>query len=215
MRIKIDLFNEFPTQETFIGDFDLLINGFNDCKKIRYSKELKGETSTLKQLTLMSEKGKKTLISAFDTDNFGIIRHSAGVFDKGKLLGISDMTVCYDDSVYMPGGGGKLYDTACGKIAVAVGDDIYSFGLFKSFAVFGAEITVAVCNQRKKEINSILIRAYSYLLGVPTVLLFNGGAYIADVNGDLLTVGEKDESVINVEPYTEFILKTAKSRLKK
>ncbi|MBE5743043.1 MAG: hypothetical protein E7360_07010 [Clostridiales bacterium] len=214
MRVKIDLVNDFPTQEVLDGEYDLLINGFNCCEKVKYSKELKGETARLKHLASLSQKHEKTIVSAFDTDNFGIIRHSAGVFDNGKLLGISDMTVSYEDSGYMPGGGGKLYDVKCGKIAVAVGDDIYSFGLFKSFAVCGAEITVAICNQKKKEINSILIRAYSYLLGVPTVLIFDGGAYLSNVNGDL-TVATKDTDIIEIEPYTEFILKTSKLRLKK
>ena len=120
-------------------DYDIVVNGFNQTERIRYSKELNGETCRLKTLAECSENTAKTYICAFDTDNYGIIKHSAGVFDCGKLLGISDMTVAYSGSPYMPGAHGKLYDTKSGKIAVAIGDDLFRYELFKSFAVCGAE----------------------------------------------------------------------------
>ncbi|MDD7186130.1 MAG: hypothetical protein PUH93_00090, partial [Clostridia bacterium] len=74
-------------------DCDLVVMGFNGNEAIKYSKELRGETNKLKQLAAYSETIEKTIVSAFDTDNYGIIKHSAGIFDDGKLLGISDMTV--------------------------------------------------------------------------------------------------------------------------
>lgn len=215
MKVKIDIVNDYPDEKTCQGDFDLLVNGFNDCKKIKYGKELRGETENLKKLCRLSENAKKTIISGFDTDNFGIIKHSAGVFDRGKLLGISDTSVAFEDSDYMPGGGGKLFNTSCGKIAVAVGDDIYSFGLFKAFAICGAEITVAICNQKRKEINSVLIRAYSYLTGVPTLLVFDGGAYASDTSGNLTSISPGQNTLIDLEPYGEYTLKTTKIRLNK
>ena len=207
MIIKIDFENQFPNIENLEGDFDLYVNGFNGCERIKYGKELSGQTTHLKNLCRLSESSGKTILSAFDTDNYGILKHSVGVFDKGKLLGISDTSVSYSDSAYMPGSGAKLYQTNSCKMGVAVGDDLFSFELFKSLAV--CEIIIAISDFKKKEINSILIRAYSFLLGVPTVLLFNKGAYVSDVNGDLVSC--KDENVVEVEPYTDFILKTTKS----
>ena len=135
------------------------------------------------------------------------------MFEKGKLLGISDMTVALSDSEYMPGSGGNLYQTNICKIGTAIGDDLYSFSLFKALATCGAEIIIAVSSFRKKEINSILIRAYSYLLGVPTVLLYKGGCYVSNVNGELVLPIE--DNVYDVEPYTDFILKTTKIKLKR
>ena len=211
MKVKIDLNATFPLAENLDGDFDLFINGFNDCQKVKYSKELNGESSRLKDICRLSEKHGKIIISAFDTDNYGIIKQSAGVFYKGKLLGISDMTAVYEDGYYMPGSGGKLYQTDIAKIGLAVGEDVYSFGLMKALAVCGAEIIIATTNFKKKEINSILTRAYAFLLGVPIVLLYNGGVYASGVDGNPVEIG--DDGIIELTPYFEFVLKTTKTRL--
>ncbi len=215
MRVKINFDSSIDCESLYQGDFDLIVNGFNGDLTIKYAKELNGETNNLKKFCKLSEKYDKTIITAFDTDNYGIIKHSAGIFDGGKLLGITDMKVAYHDNGYMPGFGGCLYDAKNTKIAIAIGDDVYSFGLFKSFAVCGAEITIAVCKQSKKEINSILVRAYSYLLGMPTILLFNGGAYLSDIDGNLTVAEKGSENVFEVKPYAEYILKTTKIRLNK
>ena len=213
MKIKIDFKNQFPNEHNVCGNFDLYLNGFNGCERVKYGKELSGQTTVLKDLCKLSERIDKTIISAFDTDNYGILKQSACVLDKGKLLGISDMSIALSDNGYMPGTGGKLYDTSTCKIGVLVGDDVYSFELFKSLAVCGAELIVALSNFKKKEINSILVRAYSFLLGVPTILVFNNGCYVSNVNGDLVSPCEDD--VFEVEPYTDFILKTTKIKLKR
>ena len=85
--------------------------------------------------------------------------------------------------------------------------------MFKSLAICGAETIVCLTDFNKKEVHSILIRAYSFLLGVPIVLVFKGGCYVSNVNGELL---EKTENnIYEVEPYSDFILKTTKIRLKR
>lgn len=213
MKIKIDVSNDFPTQSSLDGDFDVYVNGFNGCEKVKYGKELSGQTATLKNLCIASEKSNKIIISAFDTDNYGILKRSVGVFEKGKLLGISDMSVSLDSFEYMPGSGGKLFNTELCKIGIAVEDDIYSFNIFKALSVCGAEIIVAISDFKKKEINCILSRAYAFLLGVPIVLLYKNGCYVSNVNGDLESPIDSD--VFKVEPYCDFILKTTKIKLKR
>ncbi len=213
MKIKIDFENAFPLPSALDGDFEIFVNGFNGCEKVKYGKELSGQTSILKHLCDLSKISDKTVLSAFETDNYGILKQSVGVFDKGKLLGISDMSVSLSDTEYMPGSGAKLYQTDKCKFGVAIGDDLFSFNLFKSLAVCGAEIIIALSDFSKKEINSILIRAFSFLLGVPVVLLFKGGCYVSNVNGDLSLPAQN--GVYEVEPYADFILKTTKTRLKR
>ncbi|MBR2384554.1 MAG: hypothetical protein IKA99_02985 [Clostridia bacterium] len=213
MKIKIDCKNEFPIPTILNGDFQILINGFNGCERVKYGKELSGQTNVLKSLCNLSKCSEKIIISAFDTDNYGVLKQSVGVFEDGKLLGISDMSVCLGDTAYLPGSGGKLYQTNTCKIGTVIGDDVYSFNLFKSLAVCGAEVIVALSDFSKKEINSILIRAYSFLLGVPTILLYKNGAYVSNVNGELVLPIE--ENVYEVEPYTDFMLKITKTRLKR
>ena len=194
------------------GDrFDILAVGFRANERINYSKELRGETNTLKNFAEATKDGG-ALIYAIDTDNYGIIKHSAGVFDGGKLLGISDMTVAYSDSPYMPGAHGKLYDTACGKIAVAIGDDLLRFELFKSFAVCGAETVIAVRKGESSEINTVLLRAYSYLLGFPILLVCKDKTFASNVKGELV---EPKDDVFELVPIYDFSIKTTKIKLNK
>ncbi len=194
-------------------DCDLVVMGFDGNEAIKYSKELRGETNKLKQLAAYSETIEKTIVSAFDTDNYGIIKHSAGIFDDGKLLGISDMTVSISDSPYMPGAHGKLYDTAAGKFAVAIGDDLFRFELFKSFAICGAESVIVIRKGNLIEINTILLRAYSYLLGLPILLVCKDKSVATTVKGELVV--QSENNVFELLPLLEYSIKTTKIKLNK
>lgn len=213
MKARVINFNSGTIGKAYRNqDYNLVVMGFNGAEKVKYSKELSGETTKLKDLADYSETSEKTLVAAFDTDNYGIIKHSAGVFDGGKLLGISDMTVAYSDSPYMPRAHGKLYDTACGKIAVAIGDDLLRFELFKSFAVCGAETVIAVRKGESSEINTVLLRAYSYLLGFPILLVCKDKTFASNVKGELV---EPKDDVFELVPIYDFSIKTTKIKLNK
>ena len=211
MKIKVDYKNKLPQNDDLIGDFDLLINGFNCADKIYYGKELSGKTKTLKELCALTHEFKKPIISAFDTDNYGLKKKSAGVFEKGKLLGICDSSTLIGDSDYLPGTNAKLYDLSVCKLGVLVQDDLFSFTLFKSLAVCGAEIIVCLTDFDKKDIYTILTRAYSFLLGVPIVLTYTNGCIVSNVKGEQTT--EVESNVYEVLQTLEFVLKTTKTRL--
>lgn len=212
MNIKVDYVNPFPNASDFTLDFDLLINGFNGAGKVKYGKELKGESKILKSICALSKKFDKPIISAFDTDNYGICKKSVGVFENGKLLGISDSSTVIENSDYLPGCGSKLYDLKICKMGILVEDDLFSFTLFKSLAVCGAEVIVCLTDFLKKDIHSILIRAYSFLLGVPIVLIFKDGCILTDVKGELLN--DSADFVYTVLPTFEFVLKVTKTTSK-
>ena len=122
------------------------------------------------------------------------------------------MTVSYASSPYMPGAHGKLYDTLAGKFAVAIGDDLYRYELFKSFAVCGAEFVIVIRKGESSEINTILLRAYSYLLGFPILLVCNDKALCSNVKGEIVT---PDEDVFELTPLFDFSLKTTKIKFNK
>lgn len=208
MRIKTDTEREYPEITENEPKFDLLLCGFNTKKRIRYGKELSGETNVLKDIAALSERKNLTIVAAFDTDNYGIIKHSACVFDRGKLLGISDMSVSLGDSPYMPGGSAKIFDTSAGKIGVAVGDDLYSYDLMRAFALCGAEAVIAVGRRQKREPDGIITRAYAYLTGLPIIALFGKCAVSVNVKGEISPADEY--GVYEVEPLTEYALKTTR-----
>lgn len=213
MKIKTLNGNDDFALDELNGDyFDILAVGFNPDERIKYSKELRGETNTLKNLAEATKDGG-ALIYAVDTDNYGIIKHSAAVFENGKLLGISDMTESYSDTPYMPGANGKLYDLHYGKVGLAVGDDVLSYELMKSFAVCGAEAIVAIIQSKIKETSAIVIRAYSYLLGLPVILIGENETICSDPKGRLT---KKDENgIFTLTPLSEYALKTVKIRFER
>ena len=96
-----------------------------DFKKVKYSKELNGQSQVLKDLCNLSLKNKKPIVSAFDTDNYGILKKSAGVFENGKLLGITDSLIAIENCDYTVGTSSKLYDLSVGKIGVTIQDDLF------------------------------------------------------------------------------------------
>ncbi len=206
MRIKT-----FNRADTALDEhYDLLAAGFDENETISYSKELRGETNALKELAKMTENIDKALIYAVDTDNYGIIKHSAAVFENGKLLGISDMTVSYSYDSYMPGANGKLYDLKCGKIGVGLGDDITSFELMRAFAICGAEAVIILQKSNTKEMSGILIKAYAYLLGIPFMLIGKNSVIAADPQGK--PVYGDENGIYELMPANEYALKTVKVR---
>ena len=197
---------------SFYPETDVAVFGFGCTETVRYRKELSGETSRLKDLSALSEKAGIVLVAAFDSDNYGIIRHSCGVFDKGKLLGITDMSVCRETNGYMPGCGNRVYDTAAGRFAVAVGDDAFSFDLMKSLVVCGAEAVLLLSEKKRTECVKIILRAYSYLLGVPFFYLGDDGGEATAPNGEPVPFsGEKGDRVELTAP-ADFTIKTTKVR---
>lgn len=189
---------------------ELLAVGYADGEVIKYVKELRGETNILKDLSEISVKCDLPLIYAADTDNYGVLKRSAAVLENGKLLGISDMTVAYSDSPLAIGANGKLYDLKCGKVAVAIGDDLLSYELMRAFAVCGAEAVIAFQKNKLSEVSGILLRAYAYLTGLPFLLIAKNGVICASPQGKLSLPDEN--GLYDLTPLTGYALKIVKVR---
>ena len=189
---------------------DLLVAGFEDGEIVKYAKELRGETTILKDLSEISEKCGIALIYGVDTDNYGVIKRSAATFENGKLLGISDMTVALSDSPYAIGANGKLYDFGFGKVAVAIGDDLLSYELMRAFAVCGAEAIVVLQKSKLTQISGVLLRAYAYLTGLPFLLVAKNGVLCAKPDGELAE--ENPDGEYELTPLSSYALKIVKIR---
>ena len=83
----------------------------------------------------------------------------------------------------------------------------------KSFAVCGAEAIVAIIQSKIKETSAIVIRAYSYLLGLPVILIGENETICSDPKGRLT---KKDENgIFTLTPLSEYALKTVKIRFER
>ena len=188
---EIDKFNSLPEREESI-----LVFGFNGVDKINYKKELSGEENNLSNIAKLSKKGNKVVISGAITDNFGIIRKSCLIAENGKLLGISDMNFCLDKAPYSSGTGHRIYQTKTYRIGVLVEDDIFDIDSIKAMAMLSADVIIGVSSTEEKPQYSALVRAYSYLFGLPVVICSSNGIIAGDMKGEICGSSKNEESTI-------------------
>ena len=164
---------------------NLLIFGFNGIANVNYKSELSGKTNVLHDFATISRQSQKVLISGAITDNYGIIKKSCAVADKGKLLGISDMCLSLNNNNYCLGGGYKVYHTSAGKIGVIVGSDLLDGDGIKAMSLCEADLIVNVSDLYSKEQDHFLLRAYSFLYGVPIISVTANCVMASDINGEV------------------------------
>lgn len=188
---EIDVFNSLPEREESI-----LVFGFNGVNKINYKRELSGEENNLSNIAKLSKKGNKVVISGAITDNFGIIRKSCLVAENGKLLGISDMNFCLDKAPYSSGVGHRIYQTKSYRIGVLVDDDIFDIDSVKAMALLSADVIICVMASEEKKQYSVLVRAYSFLFGLPVIICSNDGVIAGDMYGEICSSSKNNSTTI-------------------
>ena len=182
-------FNRSDSVESFINspsrEESILVFGFNGVDKVNYKKELSGEEGSLSTIAKLSRKDNKVVLSGAITDNFGIIRKSCLIAENGKLLGISDMNFCLDKAPYSSGSGHRIYQTKSHRIGVLVDDDIYDIDSVKSMALLSADVIICIMASEEKQQFNVLVRAYSYLFGLPVVICTSSGIIAGDMKGEI------------------------------
>ncbi|MBO5713318.1 MAG: hypothetical protein J6R88_03880 [Clostridia bacterium] len=171
------------TPKQFDG-YDVVVFGFDGLEKIRYKNELNGTESVLQNFASLSKTSKKIIVSGAITDNYGIVRRSAVIADNGKLLGISDMNLNVNSSGYSQGGGYRVYQTSKSRIGVIIGDDIIDYDAIKSMSLCDADFIIVIENEEKPQYE-LLIRAYSYLFGLPIILISSSNTLATDLSGEI------------------------------
>ncbi len=146
---------------------EVIVFSFNGIKELNYKKELKGETEELVKLGRLSGKTKSIVICGCVSDNYGTKKLSAIIADKGKIVGIADMTGISPTDEYASGGGFKIISTSIGKIGVLVGNDLFSPQAVKSMSLCEADLIVNVYKTVDDYKPGVVMRSYSVLYGVP------------------------------------------------
>ncbi len=181
----------------------LAVFGFNGIDKISYKNELNCTENKLSNFAKLSKESGKVLISGTITDNYGVLRRSAVIADKGKLLGISDMRLSVNDNGYTCGGAQRVYQTQVGRIGLLIGDDILDIDGIKAMSLCDADFIIAISSGEEKPQYNFLIRSYSYLFGVPIVLINSTSVIASDLSGEIC--GK------SLENYTKITLPIKKS----
>ena len=186
-------------------DYDLL-------GKISYKNELSGSENKLPEFASFSKRNKKVVIAGAITDNYGVLKKSIVIADNGKLLGISDMTICIDGSAFTGGGCFKVYKTSVCKIGLIVDDDIINTDGVKALSLCDVDVIVAIISGEEKPQHNFLIRAYAYLFGLPFILLSQTGIIASDMHGEICGKSVEQKSNLIIPTKKQYMLIKSKRR---
>lgn len=194
-----------------LPECDLALFGFGSLGEVDYEKELNGTSEKFEDAARLSKKVNCGLILGCKTVSRGLLRKSVAVADRGKLLGISDMNHVLDGEQFKSGVGLGFYKVNGCKIGLCIENDLLFPDTFKALSLCGCNAVVAVLEELKDGLPPLLIRAYSYLYGVPVIMCAGKTAYFADVSGAIAT-SNQSVSLFEISPQSRYHIVTTRTR---
>ena len=174
--------------------------------EVSYERELKGETSLFETVALRSKTLRCTLVCGCDTDARGLKRKSVVVAERGRLLGVSDLTNRLDGSEHGAGAGVKVYETMSGRIGVVVGEDLLFPKVIETLSLSGADLALCLFEELTEGLELTLIRAQAFFYGLPVALCAAGYAAVADPQGRLAFASPAPVSAFTIPKEREYRL---------
>ena len=190
---------------------DIAVFGFKGLGEVDYESELRGVTDKFEDCARLSKTAGCGVVCACKTKSRGILRKSVAVADSGKLLGISDMTHVIDCEDWKSGAGLGFYSVGGYKIGLIVENDLLFPECFNSLSLCGCNLIIAVAEELKDNVPPLLIRAYSYLYGVPVVMCAGNMAYFSEVSGAIAGSAQQF-SMFEITPQNRYHLITSRTR---
>ena len=132
--------------------------------EVSYERELRGETSCFEDVALRSKALKGVVVCGCYTDARGIRRKSAVVAERGRILGVSDLVNHIDGSEYGCGAGVRVYETACGRLGIVVGEDLCFPQVMETLSLSGADAALCLEEELGEGPELTLIRAQAFFL---------------------------------------------------
>lgn len=181
---------------------EVIFCGFNN-ETIDFRKELKGDSEKLLAIGRLSRDKKSVVIGGYITENYGLTRLSAVIADKGKILGISDMSVSVHNTAYSLGSGFKVYTVTGGKIGVLIGDDILLPESVRSLTDCDVDVIFIINGSCKHSLFLSVLRSQAYLYGVPLISIANK-IIAVDGNGSVIIDSQNLSEIIEVDTKKHF-----------
>lgn len=194
-----------------LPECDIAVFGFGGLGEVDFEKELTGESEKFEDAAKLSKTAECGLISGCKTRSRGLVRKSVAVADRGKLLGISDMNHVLDGEQFKSGAGLGFYRANGCKIGLCIENDLLFPDTFKALSLCGCNAIVVILEELKDGIPPLLIRAYSYLYGVPVIMCAGKTAYFADISGALAT-STQGVTLFEINPQNRYHLVTTRTR---
>ncbi len=97
------------------------------------------------------------------------------------------------------------------NVGICIENDLLFPDTFKSLAMCGCSVIVAVLEEVRDCIPPLLIRAYAYLYGVPIVMCAGKTAYFADISGAIAT-STQGKTLFEIAPRSSYHIVTTRRR---
>ncbi len=190
---------------------DMAVFGFRGLGEVDYENELKGLTDKFEDAARLSKTAGCGILCGCKTVSRGVVRKSVAVADKGKLLGISDMNHVIDGEQFKSGSGLGFYTVGGVKIGLCIENDLMFPDGLKALSLCGCNAVVAFMEEIKDNLPPLLIRAYSYLYGIPIVMSAGNMAYFSEISGAIATSSQRF-SLFEVTPRNRYHVVTTRTR---
>ena len=194
-----------------LPDCDVAVFGFQGLGEVDYEHELKGLTDKFEDAARLSKTAGCGVLCGCRTKSRGILRKSVSVADKGKLLGISDMNHVIDGEDYKSGSGMGVYSVGGIKIGLCIENDLLFPDAFKALSLCGCNVVVVFMEEIKTPVPPLLIRAYSFLYGIPVVMCAGNMAYFSETTGEIAT-SSRPYALFDVSAQTHYHVVTTRAR---
>lgn len=196
------------TEEAFLTA-DLAILGRKCYDKLSYKEELEGKGLNFSSMCDFSRKISAPCFIAVKTDDYGRIKRSVAVFERGKLLAVCDANLVEkgESSSF----GYKVVKTSIGKIGVAVSKDLLNTDCLKSLSLCESEVIVNLYVDIYDYDMKNLVPSIGYLYGLSVISCGAHGVVASDGTGKTCFSSSKDSGVftlINKRKVKDITIKT-------
>lgn len=190
---------------------DIAVFGLKGLGEVDYESELKGLSDKFEETVRFSKREKCGVLCGCRTRSRGILRKSVSVAEGGKLLGISDMNHVIDAEDFKSGAGLGVYSIGGYKIGICVENDLLFPDGFKALSMCGCNAVVVFLEELKNNLPPLLIRAYSYLFGVPIVMCAGNMAFCSEITGEIASSSQK-YSLFDIDPRSHYHVVTTRAK---
>ena len=173
---------------------DLILVSSKVFPPIFYKRELSGADENVYRMGKFARKFNCPVIIAVKSDNFGITRRSAAVFQGGTLLAVVDAVTPFDKSE-APSFGYSVIKTAIGKIGIALSKDIADTDCLKALTLCKSELIIDPYADIYDFSLSNLVPTVSYITGLACVALGDGKCVSASSSGKIIYCSKKESGV--------------------
>lgn len=181
-RVRVKVTDKFGAKTG--GDINVL--PFGCVGEINFKKQLDGSADELVKLGRLSLNLKGALLLGCVSDNYGVKRRSAFLFEKGRLRSICDMNA-YEEG-YACSFGYKIFSVGSKKAGVLVDKDLYSPAAVEALVSCGCDAIINLYEGFSGRKAELAAEFYSYVYGVNFVFVSENVFFAFDSDGNPLAL---------------------------